>query len=338
MSPLRALLAVLVAVSGLVPGAAAAAPAAETLTWSVRPTPTKSRPDRPHFAYDALPGQQIKDSLRVRNYGAERLSLSVYASDALTTSSGALDLLPAGAKSTDVGRWAVLGKSRIDVPPGEFVDVPFTMTVPAKAESGDHTGGIVTSYLSPGTDGAGRAVTVDRRLGTRMYVRVGGDLQPRLEVSRLDASWSGTLNPFRPGGLHVGYTVTNTGNVRLGADQVVAVSFPGGETTLARMPELLPGDSLTFGADVRGVWPFFRTRAEVRLTPVPTRRGDVFGPRTAPATASAAVWTMPWPQLAVLLAAALAVAWLVWRRRRRRAAVSRQVEEAVRAALATRAP
>ncbi|XVU28540.1 WxL protein peptidoglycan domain-containing protein [Actinoplanes sp. CA-054009] len=322
----RALVVVLAVASGLVPGAAASA---DTLTWSVRPTPIAGQPDRPNFTYDLRPGQTVKDSIRVRNYGDEPLSLSVYASDALTTSSGALDLLPAGAEPVDVGKWITLERRNIEVPAQKFVDVPFAMTVPGKAESGDHTGGIVTSYVSRETEG--RAVTVDRRLGTRMYVRVSGPLQPQLDVSGLTMSYAGNLNPFGPGRLRVTYTVTNTGNVRMGAEQVVTTSFPGGETTLPPMPELLPGDKLTFRAEVGGVWPTVRTKAEVRLRMVPTRPGDVFD---APVVAvGGSAWTPPLPQLVVLLTVVLTLVLARWRRRRRRSSENRRIEEAVRAAL-----
>ncbi|MGI5151581.1 WxL protein peptidoglycan domain-containing protein [Plantactinospora sp. CA-294935] len=355
----RVLLAVALAVAGaLAPTGPAVAGAVQpraqaddpTLTWSVRPTPTDSKPQRPNFSYDIVPGQRIEDSIRVRNFGAEPLTLAVYASDARTTSSGALDLLPAGEQPTDVGRWIVLDTAVIEVPPKKFVDVPFTMVVPAGAENGDHTGGIVTSYRSPGTDNKGRAVVVDRRLGTRMYVRVGGELRPELTISDVRISYSGTTNPLRPGDARVTYTVTNTGNVRLGAEQLVAVpgrlGFPGREVVLERMPELLPANSLTFSVDVPDVWPTFRTAGRVELRPVPTRDGDVFAPETPLANDSAATWSIPWSQLVLLLVAVLAVLWVLWRvrgRRRRKAAVDQQavqvaaiVRETVQAVLAAR--
>lgn len=357
----RALLAVALAgAGGLVSAQPAAAtvpvhrqaPGDETLTWSVRPTPAKANPERPNFTYDLVPGQRIEDSIRVRNFGDKPLTLTVYASDALTTSSGVLDLLPAGREPTDVGKWIVLDTSAIEVPPKKFVDVPFTMVVPAGTESGDHTGGIVTSYRSPGIDDQGRAVVVDRRLGTRVYTRVGGALQPKLEISNVEISYTGTSNPLTPGDVRVTYTVTNTGNVRLGAEQLLVVpgrlGFPGREAVLEQMPELLPSNSLTFSADISDVWPTFRSAVKVELRPVPTRDGDVFDPSAPQATASAATWSIPWAQLLVLLVvttAALWVAWRVRRRRHRKTAVQEQavqvaaiVKETVQAVLAAREP
>ncbi|MFY1671385.1 WxL protein peptidoglycan domain-containing protein [Plantactinospora sp. WMMB334] len=350
----RPLLAVALAVAGslgaapataavppaAVPPAARAQAADPTLTWSVRPTPAAGKPERPNFSYDLVPGQRIEDSIRVRNFGAEPLTLALYASDARTTSSGALDLLPAGEQPTDVGKWVVLDSGVIEVPPKRHVDVPFTMVVPAGAEHGDHTGGIVTSYRSPGTDNRGRAVVVDRRLGTRMYVRVGGELRPELTVSEVRVSYSGTGNPVRPGDARVTYTATNTGNVRLGAEQVVVVpgrlGFPGREVVLERMPELLPSNSLTFSVDVPDVWPTFRTAGTVELRPVPTREGEVFAPETPLATESAATWSIPWSQLALLLVVTVAALWVMWRLRRRRRRQAAAHQQAVQIAAIVR--
>lgn len=334
-------IAVLLGVVALA-GAATAAPAQaaepSTLSWSVRPTPTTANPERPNFAFDATPGGTIKDSIRVRNYDKSALALDLYASDAITTSSGALDLLPAGTKPTDVGVWIDLDSDHIVVPASGFLDIPFTMTVPANAEPGDHTGGIVTSYRQPGTTSGGDPVVLDRRLGNRVHVRVAGATTPGLTVSDLSVSYGGTWNPFGPGKVHVEYTVTNTGNVRVAADQSVTAKGLfglGGQTASVKaMPELLPGSSLHFAADITGVWPTFATSTEVDLSLTPTRPGDSFDGVTA--SDARTTMSLPWPQLLVLLLLVAAVLAWRWNRRRRRRREAALVDEAVRTALAGR--
>lgn len=315
------------------------APAGEadgTLTWSVRPTPRDD--ERPNFSYEVEAGETIRDSLRVRNFGDEELSLVVYASDAIVTSSGALDLLPAGEPPTGVGAWVRLGSGLVTLPPGEHVDIPFVLTVPAQAESGDHSGGIVTSFVTEGTGDDGQPVRLDRRLGSRMHVRVSGELRPELAVSDMAVSYDGSLLPLRSGTLHVAYTVTNVGNVRLGADQAIRVRGPGGvlgrELVLDQMPELLPGSSLSFTAEVGGVWPMGRAEAVVELTTFPTRDGDEFPPDTLTASASTATWALPWPQATTVVLVVAAVLAARWLRRRRARQEARRVQAAVDAALA----
>jgi hypothetical protein len=321
------------------PAAAAAGPDRSTLSWSVRPTPTASAPDRPNYSYDATPGKTVKDSIRIRNYDRTPLALDLYASDALTTSSGALDLLPAGRKPVDVGAWIKLDKGHVVVPANKFLDVPFTMTVPAGVEPGDHTGGIVTSYKQAGKSATGAPVVLDRRLGSRVQVRVAGALHPALVVSDLSVGYSGTVNPIGPGSLQVHYTVRNTGNVRLAADQTVTASIPFAtvQTVTPRpVPELLPGSSLSFTVDLPGVWPAFLGTARVELRLKPTRPGDSFPPDTS-ASGSHSVLTMPWPQLVVLLLlVGLVLGWR-WSRVRRRRREATLVDTAVKNALANQA-
>lgn len=307
-----------------------------TLTWSVRPTPTDEQPDRPNFSYDVEPDDVIQDSIRVRNFGTEPLPLEIYASDAITTDSGAIDLLPAGEEPTAVGRWIVLSAAQIEVPAQSFVDVPFAMAVPAGAESGDHVGGIVTSYRSRATSG-GQQVVLDRRLGSRVQVRVGGELEPMLEISDVAIGYDGTFNPFGTGTLHVSYTVTNVGNVRLGAEQAVSVpgrfGFPGREATVDPMPELLPGSSLTYALDIHDVWPTMRTKATLELTPVPTRPGDAFGDPPIAST-SESVWSVPWGQQAIVLLVVGVPLWAIWSRRRRERRQQAMLQQAVQTAVA----
>lgn len=200
--------------------------ATDSLTWSIRPTPTQAEPDRPNFSFGLKEGDSVSDSIRIRNFGTRKLALKIYASDALTTASGALDLLPASAKPKDVGAWTTLNRSSIEVEPTEYVDVPFTVRVPGAVESGDHTGGIVTSISTDGAAADGQPVILDRRLGSRIQVRVAGPLRPALEISNLRTRYSTTANPVGSGTINVTYTVKNTGNVRLAADQIVQVKGP----------------------------------------------------------------------------------------------------------------
>lgn len=318
---------------------AAEQPEDAALTWSVRPTPTDVAPERPNFSVDAEPGDMVTDSIRVRNYGDESLPLAIYASDALVTESGALDLLPAGEKPVDVGAWTSLDVDSIDVPAQDYVDVPFTIQVPDDAESGDHAGGIVTSFASE-TTSDGEPVVLDRRLGSRVQVRVAGTLAPSMEITDLAADYSGGVNPLQPGDLDVTYTVANTGNLRLAAYQLVTAEGPAGlgaaDTEPDPLPELLPDNSLNLSVESPNVWPLFRTTVTVRLNPVPAREGDVIDPDAAAYTASVTIWTIPWTQLMVLALLVGGFFALRSTRRRRRRREDERVERAVQQALAER--
>ncbi|WP_328668262.1 DUF916 domain-containing protein [Streptomyces sp. NBC_00322] len=323
------LLAVLPAAAGT---ASAASPVPATrpgdggqgrTTFGVQPSAAKKPDARPHFSYGVTPGAVVKDHIAVHNYGKKPLTLRVYAGDAFTTADGGFDLFAANHRSTDVGSWVKLGKNVLSVPGRSHVIVPFTLTVPQKVTPGDHTGGIVASLSAVRTDKKGSKVAVDQRVGARIYLRVAGELEPRLTVEDLDTSYHGTANPFGTGSATVTYTVRNTGNVRLAARQAVRVRdlFGGGAKVPAPrdIPELLPGAAVKITTSATGVLPAMRDTTTVTVDPRPVR-GDIKHRVLPRVTRVEDFWAVPWAMLALLLVAAGALTLLLVRRRRRRGA------------------
>lgn len=316
---LRFLAATTVAAAALVLTGPAAEAADSTVTWGVKPADTEHGTARPNYAYAVEPGGSLRDALVVTNHDEGELALRVYAADGFTTTSGQLDLRPAEEEPVDVGAWVTLdGSELLLLGPGESAEVPFTLTVPANATPGDHTGGIVASLL--GEENAG-GITVERRLGSRIHIRVGGELTPSLAVENLRVDYAGGADPLAAGTATVSYTVVNTGNTRLTATQAVRVAGPFGllETgaDVADLPELLPGATHDVSVAVDGVRPLVRATATVALT------ASVAGEEQplAPVESAAATWAVPWTVLVVLApAVALLVRWLVRRRRHAAAA------------------
>ncbi|MBJ7905610.1 DUF916 domain-containing protein [Streptomyces sp. DSM 110735] len=300
------------------------------ISWGAAPADSHVGKGRSRFVYRLAPGARVTDALSVVNRGDSTIRLRVYASDAFTTPSGGLDLLAGDKKPRDVGSWITMKSTTLTLKSQQSKTVPFTLRVPADATPGDHSGGVVTSLITKSEDGT---VRLDRRLGARLYLQVTGPLKPALTVSRLHADYAGTLNPLGGGSLRLTYTVTNTGNTRLRARQLVQSDGLFGlirqSAPVGDLPEILPGDSLTRTVTVKGVWPAVRLNAGPVLEPVASD-GDGTPVRVAPAMASESVWAWPWGQLLVLAAlVALAGGYVLLRGRRRR-----KVEEAVSAAVA----
>jgi hypothetical protein len=310
-----------------------------SVSWSVTPATVAGTPDRPNFVLEAAQGEVLRDALVVENLGSVNLVLGVYASDAFNTPNGGIDLLAADEEPVDLGSWIRPESSSITVPAQASVEVPFTIEVPEDAAPGDHAGGIVTSLRVTEDGPAGNRVQVERRLGTRIYVRVDGELRPELTFTELSATYDGTANPFAPGAMELTYRVENTGNVRLRATRGATVSpswGPSASVEAGDMAELLPGNSIELTQTVPGVWPGWSTRSQVELVPYEPSGETTTTVRTAIARTSSSL--VPWPQVvaAVLLLLA-AAAWFVARRRSRRRLRS-TVDEAVEAALAERTP
>ncbi|WP_329131240.1 DUF916 domain-containing protein [Streptomyces sp. NBC_01476] len=315
------------AIAGLNAGPAAADDG--DVTWTVRTAANGYGADRSSFSYSVNPGAQVKDTMTVANRGAVPVTLAVYAADGFTTGTGQLDLLPKGKKSVGIGAWVHAGHDSVVIKPGQSADVPFTVTVPKNATPGDYVGGILTS-LTQRDDAEG--INVDRRLGIRVKLRVSGELKPGLAVEDLHVGFAGTANPFGTGDATVTYTIHNTGNAILSAQQTVSVSGPFGRLrtasgAIAAPPQLLPGESWKVKVPVHGVAPGVRVAATATLTPLLTDASGSTSPLGA-VRATAHGWAVPWTLLVlVILLIAVIVAVIVLARRSR---VQRKLREDAR--------
>lgn len=317
---------------------AAAAPSPDTtVTWSVKPADTAQGRDRPNYAYDLMPGGTVGDALYVANRSPQPITLRVYAADGFLTDDGALDILAGGVESTDLGSWVSIASPELTLDSDASAEVPFTVAVPADAAPGDYAAGIVASMLVTADNGT----ITERRLGSRVHLRVQGELAPALAISDVVVDYHGTANPAETGSATVGYTLTNTGNTRLDPDAEVALGGPFGwarVTAADDAPELLPGSSLERTVEVAGIVPLVLLSADVTATSQVVSRTlagaepSTLDPLVSQGTATTAA--VPWTALAILAVIALLVAWRIVAARRRRAAHAREIAAAVAAARA----
>ncbi|MFL6115387.1 MAG: WxL protein peptidoglycan domain-containing protein [Catenulispora sp.] len=296
-----------------------AAHAAGTATFGIQPKPNPQ--ERAAFSYNANGGANVRDTVVVSNFSEQPLTLHVYANDAINTSDGGFDLRPSAEAPKDAGGWVKFddGKPFQVVPPKAKLELPFTLAVPANATPGDHAAGIVAALTMPSTDARGNRVNVEQRVGSRIYVRVAGDLKAQLSVTHASATYHGTWNPFGTGSADITYLITNTGNVRLGAAQSVHVTTPLGGTVRAEVlkdfEQLLPGNSVRVTTKVHGIVPAFSATAHIDVDPK-ALYGDI-DPKAVGTEGTASMTPIPWPDLLVLLLV-LGFGFL-WLRRRRSA-------------------
>lgn len=239
---IRPLLALALAGALAMSGALPAAASDDTTGWSVETADNDNGVGRGNFTYDVQPGTVIDDTMVVVNTGTQPLPLSVYAADAFTTSSGEIDVLVDGTPSQGAGTWIAIGTPTIELLPGQQADIAFTISVPADARPGDHAAGIVSSLVS--TD-ASQSLSVDRRLGTRVNLRVAGALDPAAEIVDVTSEYSPSWNPFGAGTLTVSYALENVGNTRVTGLELLSPSGPfglfGADVATAQLGEIIPG-------------------------------------------------------------------------------------------------
>lgn len=271
--------------------------------------------ERSRFSYQVQPGQSISDEYFVQNTGSAPQAVTIYGTDAYNSENGDYALLDSGVPAQDVGTWVSFedGSSALSLTlqPGESRVIGFTVNVPADASPGDHAGGIVVSALSDSGQ-----VKLDRRIATRLYLRVEGDVQALMTIGSIDASYEPSWNPFS-GTVRLMFTITNNGNVSLGAKDVIQIvglfGIPFSGLVRDEIPEMLPGTSRTVTIPVDGVgqWMFLTARIDLVATVDP----DALTVASLPtAKRDVAFFAVPWGLMFSLVVILLIV---VWRRRKK---------------------
>ncbi|MFJ7070853.1 WxL protein peptidoglycan domain-containing protein [Streptomyces sp. NPDC101115] len=307
------LLCTALALLGRLP-AAAPASAAENGEWAVYPAASRLG-SRPYFYLSADPGTTVTDRVTVANKTAAPLTFLLYGADAYNTErDGGFAVRTRQEKQTGAGAWIRPARDRVTVPARSAVTVPYTLTVPADAEPGDHPGAVVAldERIAEGAGGP-VALGVQRAVGARVYLRVGGPTVPALSVEDVTLSQDRPLVPgTRTSSALVGYTLHNRGNVTLNPKVALTAQGLFGRTLLSRDLDRLPAELLP--------------RQKIRLTARWTGSPQLdWGDVTLTATAEdvresgrVSFLALPWLPLAALLTGA-AGGVLALRMRRRRA-------------------
>jgi hypothetical protein len=320
------------------PPPTASAPGPGNISWSIQPSSQNGHPGKAAFVYyNVAPGSVIHDYVGVTNYSTKPVTFAVFAADAINTATGGYDALAQTQKSIGIGSWVNLTQTAVTVSPDAEANVPFTITVPAAATPGDHDGAILAQLASVKTTTKGERFIVNRRVGSRIYLRVVGPLHPHLAIDHLTAGYNGSINPVGRGSVKVSYMVRNTGNVALAGSQRLTVGSLFGTLvtgTARSIVNLIPGQSLAVQTVLKGVLPVGPLHAHVTLAPTapagPTSLGIPPLPSAVPVVhASVGLWALPWTALLIIV---VVVAGLVfWRKRRKRKGT--KLDAAVAAAL-----
>ncbi|WP_367323158.1 DUF916 domain-containing protein [Streptomyces sp. HUAS ZL42] len=290
------------------------AQAADNGSWSVYPASSQIAA-RPYFYLSADPGTTLKDTVVVANKTGQPLTFRLYAADAYNTArDGGFAVRTVKERQRGVGAWAKPGRSHVTVPAHGTVAVPFTIRVPEGAEPGDHPGALVALDERVEQGDGSLALGVQRAVGARVYLRVGGPALPAIAVEDVRVTHHQPLVPgLGDSTSTISYTLHNTGNVVL--DPKVELRAQGlfGRTLLARDLSKIPSELLP-GQRVRLTEPW-RDAPQLDW-------GDVTLTASAKDTresASASFFALPWLVAAALAAAVVVGVVLFVRARRARA-------------------
>ncbi len=261
------------------------------------------------FTPQLAPGQTSHDSLVVVNETSQPITLELYAADAYTARDGQFAVEPNFKPKKAMGAWIHLPVSQVTVPARGGEEVPFTYDPPGNVAPGDYAGGIMAEEKTGTVDRRGtvRVAVVDA-VGSAVFGQVAGPLRPRLDVSSVSVSLKRTVASQFGGSVDadVTYSVTNTGNETLSPEVTVSLAplVGGGPAPKrVRLPQILPGSTVTFSTTFAGVVTFGHLGATVTANAPGAR-----------ATGAAGAVVVPWGLIAVVVLLVLA---LIVRRRRR---------------------
>ena len=316
------------ALMGVVGAAQATAPDPGGIRFSVTTASVDGPDDRRIFDFVAEPGAQIQDQVAVSNHGAAPVTFAMVTNDGIFTPTGSFDIRTSDQEPQDSGGWFEVQPS-VEVPAGETVIVPFTITVPENVTPGDHPAGIVAT-VTTASSAAGPGVGVESRVGVRVNLRVPGEVVPSIALDQVTATYTPSWNPFAPGDVRVSYEVTNDGNLRVGGDQTITASGPFGigassvDRGVEGIKELIPGTSRSTAVTIGGIWPVGPVTTEVVVTPaLVATEGEAGGALDVPAadlrpvTVTVTTWAIPWVHLLLVAILVLVVIGVRDNRRRR---------------------
>ncbi|MBC7519185.1 MAG: hypothetical protein H7248_09985 [Microbacteriaceae bacterium] len=302
--------------------------------WSVQASNANGPDGRESLAYSVGSGTEIKDYISVSNGGKSAQTFQLYATDAINEiDGGAFSLLPLSTKPTDAGSWIKIAQTAVTLQPGLQARIPFTMLVPSDATPGDHTAGIVASVSRASTGKSGQAITLEQRVGVRLYLHVAGQSVAKISTAGLVAGFSPAWNPFAGGETSLDFSLSNSGNSRVDVKQTVIIHGPFGITVATfnapTVHNLLPGQSVHEHLTRSDIPALLLLFSQVTSTPIaPTDRvaesklrsadGSLVAPAAAPKFTAVSGETMTgaisWTLLALLVLLAIGL-WILARYR-----------------------
>lgn len=271
-------------------------------SWAIAPGDgTVAAGERPNLTYEVSPGGRVEDVVTLFNFSNVQLTFAVYATDGFNNDDGSFNLLPAEEPPTDVGTWVTVAVDSVTLEAGQQAVLPITIDVPVDASPGDHVGAVLATSRAFGTGPDNATVTLDRRTGTRLNVRVAGQLRSELTVEDLDVSYDAAPDP-RAGAAEVTFAIVNRGNVRMAGRETVSVAGPFGlfrkSLDPVDIPELLPGERIVVTRQLDDVTAtgllFAKVELELRS---PVGGGDDLAPHSSSGSTTA----IPYAVVAALL-------------------------------------
>lgn len=196
----------------------------ETAAFVAEPVPgSQVAPAGGYFLLEAEPGEEVTQSIGLRNDSDAPLALSLDAVDAVTGQLGGASYDLADETPAATGTWIELDRASVRLDPRASAIVSFRVVVPDDAQSGQHLAGISISVpktpdssAEAGEGQAGASIDVQTRRIIALQVELPGPSEPKLVIG-------GVTPVARPDGLYLEIGLENAGYGLTKAEGVLSI-------------------------------------------------------------------------------------------------------------------
>lgn len=276
--------------------------------------PAHPDPDVPEsvdwFIYELEPGDSLHDEVVVVNNTLEPKTIEIYPADQTPSAGGGIALKQKVEPMTEVGSWIIVETKQVDLDPGEFAVIPFSVQLPQDITAGDYVGGIVIQEVKPPELTGGIALST--RMAVRMYVTVPGDIHEAItflgitnkSVSKFKTykTWQDLFSSYDV----ITISLKNDGNVnhRVVADIVVENMFGGlVEEFLDLNFQVLKQSTYDWNSTWKTPWfgGIYKISADLSIE---TRKDNFI--------VNDHIWVWIWPEWWVLITIVLIIILIAW--------------------------
>ncbi|MBV9258957.1 MAG: DUF916 domain-containing protein [Ktedonobacteraceae bacterium] len=206
-----------------------------------------------YFVIDARPGEVLQQQLRVTNAGNIAGTARLTPVDATTGQAGGVVYLSSSRTQHNVGSWITVSTRQVTLAAGQSQIVPFQVTIPNDALSGQYVGGIVAQNmaLQQTTDSNSKGnfqVAIQRLTIIPVELKLPGPVIEQLVTNGIQI---GGYNSEQAANI----SLQNTGNVMIqphGSLQIMDTYGSILQNLTINIDTFLPRTSINYPAYIRG--------------------------------------------------------------------------------------
>ena len=150
--------------------------------------PANPDPNNPRtqsiFIYQLNRGASKSDQLTITNGLAEQADIEVYAVDGTVTATGDMTCNQQVEEKKDAGNWVKLVKSDVALAPGASTNVDFAVTVPNKADVGEHNACLVIQRKADPAAAKKGGIQLQTRQAVRMAITIPGNIHRDVTIDK----------------------------------------------------------------------------------------------------------------------------------------------------------